>query len=234
MHMQKLRLCLGPRSLECWRIPTVLWSRACGDSRDQRSTSDHADTKCRLVRRAVVPILVVSSEPRFGARWRLQLESAVGLNRPCQTFGESAGLPGVVLGGSTTGLGVERPWRYTTGNFVRYMKNECCARALTLPVYLVGKERLRHTPKVRSYTGGSLLLQVTRKWPRRGCRFCMSVSPQGVKKNRANDGNYADRDGPRGEEWHRQRKGARGAIGRPKNRPALVLLWGFRPTADLS
>ena len=50
----------------------------------------------------------------------------------------------------------------------------------------------------------------------------MFVSPQGVKKNGANDDNYADidRDGPRGKEWHRQRKGARGAIGRPKNRPA--------------
>ena len=34
------------------------------------------------------------------------------------------------------------------------------------------------------------------------------------QENRANNdkfGNYADRVGPRGKEWHRQRKGARGA-----------------------
>ena len=102
------------------------------------------------------------------------------------------------------------------------MINECCARVLTLPVYLIGKKRLRYVVllKVRSYTGDSLLLHVTCKWLRRRCYFCLFVSPQGVKKNRANDDNYADRDGPRGKEWHRQRKGARGAIGRPKNRPA--------------
>ena len=75
----------------------------------------------------------------------------------------------------TTGLGVERPGRYTTGNFVRYMINECCARVLTLPVYLIGKKRLRYVVllKARSYTGGSLLLQVTCKWLRRRCYFCL-------------------------------------------------------------
>ena len=42
--------------------------------------------------------------------------------------------------------------------------------------------------------------------------------------------NYADRDGP-------PRKGVAsaaqgdGALGRPRNRPALILLWEFRPTA---
>ena len=87
-------------------------------------------------------------------------------------------------------------------------------------LYLIGKKRLRYVLKVRSYTGGSLLLQMTCKWLRRRCHFCVFVSAQGVKKNHANDDNYADRDGPRGEEWHRQRNGARGAIGRPRNRPA--------------
>ena len=65
-----------------------------------------------------------------------------------------------------------------------------------------------------------MLLQVTCKLLRRRCHLRLFVSPQGAKKNRANDDNNADRDGPRGKEWHRQRKGARGAICRPKNRPA--------------
>ena len=117
---------------------------------------------------------------------------------------------------------------------MRYMINGCCARVLTLPVHHIGKKRLRYVLKVQSYKGDSLLLQVTCKWLRRRCYFCRLVAPQGAKKNRANDDNYADRDGPRGKEWHRQRKGARGAVGRPKTRMALVLLWGFRLTAGSS
>ena len=46
-------------------------------------------------------------------------------SKPAGGNGNSLGRPGVVLGAWTTGLGVERPKRYTTGNSVRYMINEC-------------------------------------------------------------------------------------------------------------
>ena len=104
--------------------------------------------------------------------------------------------------------------RYTVGDFVRYVMTQGCARALTL-------RHSQETSQVR--TQGAIVhrwLAVAAGDLQMAEAEMPLLSPQDVKKNRANDDNYADRDGPRGKEWHRQRKGARGAIGRPKNRPA--------------